>query len=316
LLLLGACASTSQTQEASTTSSNGSVTSTPSATSSTGSTGSTGSSTHGSSVSSSSSTVATSGATTTGAEGGTGCAALPLCDDFESDTAGSAPNPSLWGIIDQGGCSGQSTFSVTVDGTHAHSGANAVKVVGGDSCGPLMINSSAFTSLSSGEVYGRFYTWFSTDAGWGHAVFAALGFEPDAGPLGNASKEYLQIAALTDGTTPIMEWNYSDLELPQRNGMEVATNVYPGASAWTCIEFHTSSSAGSVEVWVNGVADANMTFVPGTTAVTSLNTPWSTGKPALAMKSVGFGWINFDGGATNTLWFDDIALGASRIGCD
>jgi hypothetical protein len=259
-------------------------------------------------------TASTSGSTTSGSSGG-GCATLPLCDGFESDTAGSAPSAALWQIIGAGGCSGQgSGFSVTVDSSQANSGSKSLKVVGGDSCGPLMVNTSAVAGLG-GEVYGRFFTRFSTARTWGHTVFAALSFLADAGPLGNNAAEYLQMAALADGTTPIMEWNFSDTELPQRNGMEVANNVYPAANAWTCIEFHTSKSQGSVEVWVNGTADSNMTFIPGTTAVTSINMPWSTKHPALDVRGVGFGWVDFDGQGPNTLWFDDVALAGTRIGC-
>jgi hypothetical protein len=176
-----------------------------------------------------------------------------------------------------------------------------------------MLNSTAFGSLN-GEVYGRFFTYFNNNTPEHHVAFGALGFLADAGPLGNNSKEYLQIAGLADGTTPIMQWNYNDLEFPQRNGMEIAGNVYPGVNMWTCIEFHTSMTNGAVEVWVNGTADANMTFVPGTTAVTSLNMPWSTGKPTLSVQAFGLGWIDFSGG-NNTLWFDDVAIGGSRIGC-
>jgi hypothetical protein len=177
-----------------------------------------------------------------------------------------------------------------------------------------MVNSTAFSSLSNGEVYGRFYTRFSTAMPFPHSVFAALGFEADGGPLGNNASEYLQMAAIADGTTPIMEWNYMDLELPQRDGMELAGNVYPAADTWTCIEFHTSMSQGSVEVWVNGTAETDMTFVPGTTPLTAIDMPWSQGKPTLDVKSVAFGWVEFDTGS-NTLWFDDIAIAGSRIGC-
>jgi hypothetical protein len=69
-----------------------------------------------------------------------------------------------------------------------------------------------------------------------------------------------------------------------------------------------------VEVWVNGAADSNMTFIPGTTAVTSINMPWSTKHPT-DVRGVGFGWVDFDGQGPNPLWFDDIALSSTRIGC-
>jgi hypothetical protein len=169
----------------------------------------------------------------------------------------------------------------------------------------------------AGEVYGRFYVRFPATATIpsDHVAFAALAFEADAGPLGNNQSAYLQFASIADGTTPIMEWNNNDTELPQRNGAEVATNVYPAPDVWTCIEFHSSKSAGSLEVWVNGTADANMTYVPGTTPSSAANSAWAGKHVVLDVQNISFGWVHFSGSGTNTLWFDDVAVGGSRIGC-
>jgi polysaccharide lyase-like protein len=252
---------------------------------------------------------------------GQGCNGnLPLCDDFETGTVGSPPNSALWNVVGAKGCSGQASYSITVDSAQSHSGTQSVKVSGGDSCGPLMMNASAFSKLTGGEVYGRFYTRFSTATPFHHSALMALGFAADAGPLGNNTKQYLQFAAEeaagSSGVTGgMLDWNFNDLTLPQKNSTGFGQTVYPPQSAWTCVEFHTSSSSGAIEAWVNAVAVPGMTYVPGTTVDTQVNSGWNSGRPMpLSLQSIGFGWVDFSSSA-NTLWFDDIALSSARIGC-
>jgi hypothetical protein len=110
-------------------------------------------------------------------------------------------------------------------------------------------------------------------------------------------------------------WQTSDGNiLPDKNAMGGAQSTYPGASGWTCVEFHTSASSGAIETWVNGAAVTGLTFVPGTTTkVASVNDQWKAPSP-FAPTSLGFGWILFSG-PPMTLWVDDIALSKSRIGC-
>jgi hypothetical protein len=244
-----------------------------------------------------------------------GCGSFPLCDDFESDTPGSPPSASLWSLVDGSNCGGSGTYSITVDTSQAHSGTKSVKVVGGDSCGPVFTNTSAFAQLTSGEVYGRFYMRLSTATPYGHAAFALLGFLADAGPLGNNQTDYLQISTQPVSNQPILLWNYNDHTLPQPDTSGAAMTTYPAANTWTCIEFHTSSSTGGIEAWVDGTAVAGMTYVPGTTASNSDNMPWQTNRPMpLKIASMSFGLVDFHTGST-TVWFDDVALASSRINC-
>jgi hypothetical protein len=250
-----------------------------------------------------------------------GCAASALCDDFESDAPGGPPKASLWSVTAAKGCSGQSSYSVTIDSTQAHSGKQSLKVVGGDSCGPMMVNASAFTKLTGGDVYGRFYTQLSSPMPVHHAALMALGFAPDAGPLGNNTKQYLQLAAEEasnpdGGSGAMLDWNYNDLTLPQKDSMGFVQTTYPVAGAWTCVEFHAAPASGAIEVWVDGAAVPGMTYVPGvTTDSQGVNGGWNAGRPKpLSVQSIGFGWIDFSSAGT-TLWFDDVALAGARVGC-
>ena len=252
--------------------------------------------------------------------GASGCDRLALCENFDSQSAGSPPSPSLWSLIGDRTCSTQAApWPFAVDTAQSHSPPNSMKVSGGDSCGPIMLNASAFSKLSGTDVYGRFYVRLSdTSMTFDHAVLMTLGFAAgaDAGlNLGNQST-YLQLASEGAGNpTNVLMWQTSDGNLlPDKNTMGGAQSTYPQGSAWTCVEFHTSSKTGAIEAWVNSAAVPGLTFVPGTTAtVASVNDQWKAPSP-FAPTSIGFGWVVFSGPAM-TLWFDDIAVANTRIGC-
>ena len=110
-------------------------------------------------------------------------------------------------------------------------------------------------------------------------------------------------------------WQTSDGNiLPDKNTAGGATSTYPAAATWTCVEFHTSST-GTLETWVNGNSVPGLTFIPGTTTkMSGVNDQWTAPSPFTPM-SIGFGQVQFSGGIP-TIWFDDIAVGSTRIGCN
>jgi len=262
--------------------------------------------------------AAGSGSATGGAAGGnaSGCAGLALCDNFDSQAAGAAPDSSLWTMIGAKTCNGQGTpWPFAVDSTQSHSPPNSMKVMGGDSCGPLMLNTSAFTKLTGSDVYGRFYMRLSdTSMMFDHAFLMALGLT--SGTLNTGTQNYLQLASEGTGTSNVFMWQISDGDvLPDKNSAGGATSTYPAANTWTCVEFHVSSSTGALETWVNGNPVAGLTFVPGTTTkMSGVNDQWTAPSPFKPM-SIGFGWTVFSG-ENLTIWFDDIAVGPTKIGCN
>jgi hypothetical protein len=182
-----------------------------------------------------------------------------------------------------------------------------------------MLNASAFSKLSGGEVFGRFYALLSdTSMTFDHTAFMTLGLAADAGTSLNVGDQtsYLQLASEGAGNpTNILMWQTSDSNvLPDKNTMGGAQSTYPMGTAWTCIEFHTSATSGAIEAWVNGAAIAGLTFIPSvTTKISSVNDQWKAPSPFVPT-SIGFGWILFSG-PTMTLWIDDVAVASSRIGC-
>jgi hypothetical protein len=250
------------------------------------------------------------------------CASLPLCDGFDTDTTGMPPSSELWTLIGTAGCSGSGNpnapvvYPIVVDDSQHHSAPNSVKVTGGDSCGPLMLNTSAFAKLTGGEVYGRFYVYLSsTSATFDHTALSALGLTSSTFDVGDQSA-YLQLASEGAGNpTNVFMWQTTDGNiLPDKQTSGGAASAYPEAATWTCVEFHTATD-GTLETWVGGTAISGLTFVPGTTQATAgVNNEWKPISP-FTPTSFGLGWIVFSGPAMS-LWFDDVALGTVRIGCE
>jgi hypothetical protein len=237
--------------------------------------------------------------------GSTPCASMPLCDDFEHDPIGTAPagwsvsmgcNPdTVDASVDGGG------LLVGVDGAQHHSGNNSVRVVGGDSCGYSIVDTAAFASLGT-DVYARFWVMFSGAPTPNHNGFLSMATSSgDHLRLGFQDQVVAWNAQLSDATLPDMD--------PQGTSGSVATT--PGT--WQCVEFHVGESIGHLEFWLDGQAVPGLSYDGGD--VQGVNDQWSRGAPS-PMTPVDFslGWLGLND--QRTVWYDDVALGNARIGCD
>jgi hypothetical protein len=274
-------------------------------------------STSGTQTSGSTSGGSDAGTSDSGATGG-GCAGLALCDDFESDKAGSPPNPALWTLYGTAGCGGAGNpgapmiYPITVDTTEHHSGSQSLKVVGGDSCGALAINTSAMAAVA-GEVFARFYVKLDPTRVFHHAVLMGAGLLPVMdGGVGLTSNQasYLELSPQMEGSpTDVFFWATLDnTAMPPQNSTGAATSTYVGTD-FTCIEFHVSKSQKIIETWVNDMP------ITGLTSTSAINSSWQM-PPSLGLTSFGLGWLDFN---TSTpafsVWFDDVAISNQRIHC-
>jgi len=102
-----------------------------------------------------------------------------------------------------------------------------------------------------------------------------------------------------------------DATLPELSPQGVASSVGLPANSWNCFEYHIGSD-GTIETWVN---DA---YVPGLSIGPNIANPnsnaWARSSVKPTPTGVFFGWESY-GNDANTFWYDDIAIGSSRIGC-
>ena len=299
-LLLSACGSETSS---SATGTGGSTSTSASGGGSPASTGATTSGTGGDSGSTGSATSSTGSASSTSSGGPMGCTGLPLCDDFEAATAGGPPDAATWAIVSPN-CSG--TGTIAVDGTQAHSGTKSVKVTGkGGYCNHVFLANTAAVAAAGKSVYGRFFLRLSDPLGDGHTTLLTMKDAADGGKdlrMGGQSK--------------IMMWNREsdDATLPELSPTGIGLSVSPPANAWRCVEFHVDETDGQMQTWIDGaeVAGLHQDGVP----TQDIDKQWLNKvgwKPDLA--DLKLGWESY-AGQDMTLWFDDVAIGSARIGCN
>jgi hypothetical protein len=242
-------------------------------------------------------------ATVSAGSAASSCQASVFCDGFE-DQAGTTPS-GRWSV-DTPNCSG--TGSVSVDGTEAHTGSKSIKVSGTDGyCNHVFVSDTADMTTASPDWYVRFWIMHTTPLPTGHVTFLAMN---DAAG-GNTD---LRLG----GQDGALMWNRQsdDATLPDQSPAGVAQSAVLPTGAWECIEFEVGGSNGQIHTWLNGTA------VPGLTEdgvpTPDVDDQWLSGSGAgwrPNLTDLKLGWESYGGGGNDTLWFDDVALGTSRIGC-
>jgi hypothetical protein len=243
-------------------------------------------------------TPTTTTTTTTTTSTGSGCvsATAVRCDGFE-DQAGATPS-GRWSTVTPN-CSGAGT--ATISTATAHTGTHSLQINGADGyCNHVFVADTADTPTQ----YVRFWIKHTTPLPTGHVTFLAM----NDGAAGNTD---LRLG----GQNGALMWNRQsdDATLPDQSPAGVAQSVPLPINTWTCVEFSVSGADGQIHTWVNGSA------VPGLTEdgvpTPNIDDQWlgRTWRPRLT--DLKLGWESYGGGGPDGLWFDDVALGTSRIGC-
>jgi hypothetical protein len=229
------------------------------------------------------------------------CAALPLCDGFESAAPGGPPSAALWSIA-QPDCTGSGTLAV--DDAQAHSGQHSVKVNGGAGyCDHIFIANASVIATLGPQVYTRVFVRLGAPLGAGHVTFLAMKDSADKGGdvrMGGQDMILMYNRQSDDATLPVLS--------PTGTGESVAL----AANAWTCIESHFDETAGTIDTWVDGKEIAGL--VENGTPTADVSTQWLSQAWNPTLADFRIGWESYSG-QTMTLWFDDVALAAQRIGC-
>ena len=228
-----------------------------------------------------------------------GCASAVVCDSFE-DGDGAALDESAWHIASVN-CSG--TGEVDIDETLAHSGTRSVRVRGGGGyCNHVFFTPSLSAPLPD-PLFGRFFVRMQTALGAGHVTFFAI--------HDTSEDKDLRMG----GQSEILMWNREsdDATLPELSPTGIAASLKPAAQTWLCVEFELAGQAGELRTFVDGEAVVGLAVegeaTPDIDSQWKRNTGW---RPRAG--DARFGWESY-GDQANTLWFDDIALSSTRIGC-
>uniref|UniRef100_UPI0025AF7C8B cellulose-binding domain-containing protein n=1 Tax=Amycolatopsis solani TaxID=3028615 RepID=UPI0025AF7C8B len=240
-------------------------------------------------------TTPTTPTTTTSTPPPQGCDSAALCDDFEQQ-AGGTPGGRWTG----GAANCQGTGTVTVDGSVAHSGSRSVKVTGqGGYCNHAFLGTPV---TGSGVLYGRFWVRHTTALPTGHVTFLAMRDSTDGRDL------------RAGGQNRALQWNREsdDATLPAQSPAGVAQSVPLPTGTWSCFEFRLDGAAGQLRTWLGGTEVAGLVVDGVPTA--DVDQQWLARAWHPAVTDLRLGWESYAGDA-DTLWFDDVAVGSSRIGC-
>jgi len=168
----------------------------------------------------------------------------------------------------------------------------------------VFVKNTLMTSLSGGNVwYFRYYVKHTTALPTGHVTTIAM---TDA----NDNNKDLRFG----GQNQAMQYNRAsdDATLPEQSPNGVALSKPLPTNTWNCVEFKVSGADGTIATWLNGTAVTGLTEdgVP-THDIDSqwLNKNW---RPKLTDFKIG--WEAY-GEGSDTLWYDDVVGGSSRIGC-
>jgi hypothetical protein len=236
------------------------------------------------------------GAGAAGADAGTTTDGAPqacgqglVCFDFEADTPGAKP-PAPW------------TGQGTIDGAKAAHGKNSLHVLAGGDGAFATVKPPGFFPPAGNEYFGRAMFW--ADA----VPTSHWTFVRSKGPVAGMSfsAEYTY-----GGTGKHFIANY-DSQGVASDCWKDAGNVPLGK--WSCLEWHFKGATNELELWVDGAADPKAHVVGKGDGCIANGTGGTWYAPTFNSLELGFAVY----GASTTgfsVWYDDVALGKSRVGC-
>jgi hypothetical protein len=253
-----------------------------------------------------------SGANDAGAESGgsaSGCADLPVCDDFETYVQGQAPN-GIW--------SKEGGGSAKVDSTRPHRGDQSVHIVTGESeDGRVWLHTTTNRLFPTRHFFGRLWLYLdalpTTEVHWDMIEGQGTADEPAAwdDPFEIALRYGGQLDEnfLANFETP---GSYSG-DGPSTDCAKFSDTRMPYAR-WSCMEWEFDSDNEVMRFWLDGNAVDDLEVHEQGTQCISDGTNGVWYYPTF--ESLNLGWREWWEAGTRELWIDDVALATERIGCD
>ncbi|WP_307080808.1 cellulose binding domain-containing protein [Streptomyces canus] len=227
------------------------------------------------------------------------CAGATICSDFEDQTGTVPSGPWQTTAPD---CQG--TGKVSVDTSVAYSGTRSLRVDGGAGyCNHVFAAATRDLSSVGPVVYVRMRVRHTTALPTGHVTFVSM---PDASQGGRALR--------VGGQNGALQWNREsdDATLPEQSPAGVALSTPLPTGQWLCLRFQIDTTAQSMRTWVDDQEVAGL-HVDGV-ATQNVDGQWLARRTPPRPTGLRLGWESY-GTGDDTLWFDDVALGSSPIGC-
>jgi len=193
---------------------------------------------------------------------------------------------------------------VEIDNAVAASGGQSLRVNGpAGYCNHVFASPTTDFGPISTNLWVRFRIRFESALTYDHVTFLTMPDETDGKDI------------RMGGQSQIMMWNkeIDDATLPELSPTGIAASVRPTPGTWYCVEYHLDGAAGTLDTYVDG------TRIEGLSAdgmgTRDFDGQWYRRSWSPSVTDLRLGWESY-GGATMTLWFDDVAADGTRIGCD
>lgn len=227
------------------------------------------------------------------------CGSAAICENFE-DQAGPAPAGS-WRFTAPD-CQG--TGTAAVDTAVAHSGTRSLRLDGrAGYCNHAFVASTADLSSVGPVLHVRMWVRHTTALPAAHVTFVSM---PDSSQGGKA----LRIG----GQNGALQWNREsdDATLPAQSPVGVGLSKPLPTGSWQCLRFAVDTSAPKLDTWLNDEQ------VPGLHAdgvpTQDVDQQWLSRTTPPKPTALRLGWESY-GTGDDTLWFDDVVVGSSPVGC-
>jgi hypothetical protein len=229
---------------------------------------------------------------------------LLVSDDFES-ASGATPDATKWSVFN-GAATGADPNTVSVSTEQAHSGTRSIKVDVKNAGAMLM--TKVGLPPASGAIYYRAWARFTNGAAstatWTpHVTFIEAGGLLDNGDVDQGDEA--RLGAMAGKLAANL--SQGDGLSPNPFTMPCALCSNPPASGnWVCLEGLFDVTNKKIAAWLDGVQVVKADSAADWHAASTY---------PMALERVGFGWEAY-GSVANTVYYDDIALGSERIGCN
>ena len=228
--------------------------------------------------------------------------AVLACDDFEAATLG----PPWVITLDP---YSQTKGSVELSSERAHSGTQAVKVMGGSGYNErALVSAPSLFPVADNHFFARFAVYFDLDFPDNGHMSYALAADSDS-PDGNEVRAGVH--------TKVLNWNFKGPQLGDPSLFSIdadgqwQTGVIPSTRAWHCVELELDGASHTVRYFLDGAEIEKLHLTEeDRVKLGSLSPTWSP-----QYKDFRFGWQAY-GTIPATIYYDDVIISTDRVPCD
>jgi hypothetical protein len=247
-----------------------------------------------------------------GMGGGDPCVGALYCDDFDSYPASGNPG-GPWVTSTQ--YSGNMNGTVSIDATHAYSGASSVHFAAPGSTSFehafISLQGAPYFPVANNTFFGRMMIYVTklpaSTVHW--TMIEGLGTMVPGFP--ELTEVVYRYGGQINGDQLMANYDNKPThgDCAQRSTTKVPKN------AWTCVEWRFDGALKELDFWMDGVKNEALSVKQEANDTgTCQNEAWSGIWEPPTFSSIAIGFQHYQQGA-GELWIDDFAIDTQKIGC-